>query len=320
MRAAIYYGPRDVRMEERPTPTAGPADAVVKIARAGICGTDLTAYLYSGDPVAIFEGGEFGHEMVGTVCEVGADVADVQVGDRVFVCPTTCKRGGMGLADSAGGFSEYVLVEDAKLDHNLYKLDDGVSFDEAVVAEPFAVGTRGKNVAGVRPGDHAVVFGAGPIGLAALSSLVGEVVRHARGHLGGAAGQVVEHLLDVVMAVAARAQDDGLARHDGRQVQLHGLLVHRHHRKPRALLGHAQEVARARDGEARLDDVDVQTKKLTRDHQFLLGVHGSARRLLAVAQRGVEDVDLARHVRASFPSKAAARCAGGATGDRRHAN
>ena len=45
-------------------------------------------------------------------------------------------------------------------------------------------------------------------------------------------------------------------------------------------------------------------KELTRDHQFLLGVHGSARRLLAVAQRGVEDVDLARHVRASFPSHA----------------
>lgn len=179
MRAAIYYGPRDVRMEDRPTPVAGPTDAVVKIARAGICGTDLTAYLYSGDAVAIFEGGEFGHEMVGTVCEVGADVADVKVGDRVFVCPTTCKRGGMGLADSAGGFSEYVLVEDAKLDYNLYKLDDGVTFDEAVVTEPFAVGTRGKNVAGVRPGDHAVVFGAGPIGLAALSSLVGMGIRDA---------------------------------------------------------------------------------------------------------------------------------------------
>lgn len=173
MRAAIYYGPKDVRMEDRPTPEAGPTDAVVKIARAGICGTDLTAYLYNGDVVAIYEGGEFGHEMVGTVCEVGTDVKDVQVGDRVFVCPTTCKRGGMALADSAGGFSEYVLVEDAAIDYNLYKLDKDVSFDEAVVTEPFAVGTRGKNVTGARPGDHVAVFGAGTIGLAALSSLVG---------------------------------------------------------------------------------------------------------------------------------------------------
>ena len=64
----------------------------------------------------------------------------------------------------------------------------------------------------------------------------------------------------------------------------------------------ALEVARAGDREARFDDVDVQLQQLARDHQFFLGVHGSARRLLAVAQRRVEDVDLAGHARISFLS------------------
>lgn len=178
MKALIYYGPKDLRMEERPMPQAGPKDVVVKIARAGICGSDLTAYLLDGMRVGILSNGQFGHdgqfghEMVGTVYEVGTDVTDVQLGDRVFINPTVCKRSGMLGCDIAGAFSEYVLVEDAAYGYNLLQLAEDVSFDEAVVTEPLAVGTHGKNCIQVQPHEKVVIYGAGTIGLCALNAVL----------------------------------------------------------------------------------------------------------------------------------------------------
>lgn len=178
MKTLIYYGPKDIRLEELPAPVAGPKDAVIKIARAGICGSDITAYLYDGRNVGIFPKGEmgldgqFGHEMVGTVDSIGAEVTGISVGDRVFVNPTTCKRNGMLGCDMSGAFSEYVLVEDAQYGNNLLKLADDVSFDEAVVVEPLAVGTHGKNCVDVKAYEHVVVYGAGTIGLCALNALL----------------------------------------------------------------------------------------------------------------------------------------------------
>lgn len=178
MKALIYYGPKDIRIEERPVPVPGENDVVIKVARAGICGSDLTAYLYDGHRVGIFEKGEmgvdgqFGHEMAGTVHSVGSLITDIHVGDRVFVNPTTCKRNGMLGCDMAGAFSEYVLIEDAAYGNNLLKLEDGVSFDDAVVVEPLAVGTHGKNCIHVKAHEHVVVFGAGTIGLCTLNALI----------------------------------------------------------------------------------------------------------------------------------------------------
>ena len=178
MKALIYYGPKDIRLEERPMPTAGKKDAVVKIERAGICGSDITAYLYDGHNVGILPKGEcgvdgqFGHEMVGTVYAAGDETEGIHAGDRVFINPTTCKRNGMMGCDMSGAFSEYVLVEDAQYGKNLLKLDDNVSFDEAVVIEPLSVGTHGKNCVDVKPYEHAVVYGAGTIGLCTLNALL----------------------------------------------------------------------------------------------------------------------------------------------------
>lgn len=177
MRALIYYGPKDVRMEDRPMPACGPKDVIVKVARAGICGSDLTAYLRDGMSVGILRkgqfghDGQFGHEMVGTVYQVGAECQDIREGDRVFVNPTVCKRSGMLGCDIAGAFSEYVSVEDAAYGYNLMKLAEDVSFDEAVVIEPLAVGTHGKNCIGVQPHEKVVIYGAGTIGLCALTAV-----------------------------------------------------------------------------------------------------------------------------------------------------
>lgn len=178
MRSLIYYGPGNIRMEDRPMPKANEKDVVVKVARAGICGSDLTAYLLDGMSVGILRNGQFGHdgqfghEMVGTVYEVGKEVEDIKVGDRVFVNPTVCKRNGMMGCDIAGAFSEYVLVEDAAYGYNLLKLADDVTFDEAIVTEPFAVGTHGKNCIQVKPHEKVVIYGAGTIGLCTLNSVL----------------------------------------------------------------------------------------------------------------------------------------------------
>lgn len=176
MKALIYYGPKELKLEEVPTPVATGKDVLVKVERAGICGSDLTAYLYDGMGVGILRkgqfghDGQFGHEMVGTVCQLGEEVEGIQVGDRVFINPTVAKRSGMMGCDIAGAFSEYTVVEDARYGYNLFKLADDVTFDEAVVIEPLSVATHGKNCIDVCPADNVVIYGAGTIGLCALSA------------------------------------------------------------------------------------------------------------------------------------------------------
>lgn len=176
MKALIYYGPRNIRLEELPKPVPGPKDVIVKVMRAGICGSDVKAYIDNGASVGIFPKGTFGldgqmgHEMVGIVDEVGSEVQDISAGDRVFVNPTVCKRSGMMTCDMSGAFSEYVHVEDAAYGYNLLKLSDETSFDAAVMTEPLSVATHGKNQAEVRPHEHVVIYGAGTIGLCALEA------------------------------------------------------------------------------------------------------------------------------------------------------
>ena len=67
MRALIYRDVRDVRVEDRPIPTCGPEDVIVRTVRAGICGSDITAYLHGGENMMILPGREFGHEVAGYV-------------------------------------------------------------------------------------------------------------------------------------------------------------------------------------------------------------------------------------------------------------
>ena len=178
MKSLIFYEPGDIRLEEMPKPVPGPKDAVIRIARAGICGSDLKAYLFDGHSVGILNKGEFGvdgqfgHEMVGTIEEIGSETEGIAVGDRVFVNPMRCKRNGMLSCDMSGAFSEYVLAEDAAYGYNLRKLQDHVSFDEAVLTEPLGVATHGKNIIGIKPWENVVIYGGGTIGLCALQAAI----------------------------------------------------------------------------------------------------------------------------------------------------
>lgn len=169
MKAAIYYGIKDIRIEEIPKPVCGDEDVLVKSVRTGICGSDTGSYFLGGHVGGNRPGREIGHEMVGYIVEVGKDVQDLKVGDRVFVNPMKVMP--LGESDMMGGFSEYVLARNAKRNDSVYVLPDELSYDEAVLIEPFAVGTHGKNRPGAKHGDHVIVYGVGTIGLCCIAAL-----------------------------------------------------------------------------------------------------------------------------------------------------
>ena len=176
MRGAIYKGVGKVELGTFEIPKAGPNDVVVRNMRAGICGTDLHAYLVEGQSVGIRPEHQFGHEMVGYVFEVGENVTGVEEGKKVFVNPVTCKRVKKGytateMADMAGAFSEYILVEDAQIDYNLFLFPDELEYDRAVLIEPMSVSMHGVNTANQKPGEKAIIYGAGTIGLGVLIEL-----------------------------------------------------------------------------------------------------------------------------------------------------
>lgn len=178
MRAVVYRGIGEIIVEDRPLPEIGAKDVLVKNMRTGICGTDIGAYTQGGDALGIFPGALIGHEFVSEVVEVGNEVTDPRIvsGLRVFVNASTSKRSGEGrsqleITDSAGGMTEFISVQDAEIGYNLHPLADNVSFDKAVLIEPFSVANRAVNTAKPQPGEKALVLGAGAVGLGALAVL-----------------------------------------------------------------------------------------------------------------------------------------------------
>ncbi|WP_337101185.1 zinc-dependent alcohol dehydrogenase [Paenibacillus sp. YIM B09110] len=175
MKAAIYYGKNDIRVEERAIPSIGPKDVLVRNLRSGICGTDINIVKVGAGNMGISLGSEFGHEMVGEVVEVGAEVSSsLTIGMHVGINPITAKKVGRYKSLECSGFSQYVVVEDAALDYNLYAMADSIPLEVAALMEPMSVGRHGAFSANPVPSDNIVVLGAGPIGLTAAASLIAE--------------------------------------------------------------------------------------------------------------------------------------------------
>ncbi|MCI7812768.1 MAG: zinc-binding dehydrogenase [Lachnospiraceae bacterium] len=171
MRAAIYNGKRDILLTELETPVAGDKDIVVRNLYASICGTDVAVYTHGpGTGHRITVGGEFGHEMVSEVVQVGKDVKDIHVGDRVYPYPRLAK-GDPKRAGTVGGFSEYVLIPNAEWKKQIYPVGEKISSKEASLIEPFTVGCRAARRSAPKHGEKAIVFGAGTIGIAAAIAL-----------------------------------------------------------------------------------------------------------------------------------------------------
>ena len=171
MRAAIYNGQKNILLTELDTPVAGDNDIVIRNLYASICGTDVAVYLHGPNTGHIITvGGEFGHEMVSEVVQTGKNVRGIHVGDRVYPYPRLAK-GDPRRAGTVGGFSEYVLIPNAKCNEQVYLVPDQISSRTACLIEPFTVGFRAARRSGPKSGEHAIVFGAGTIGIAAAIGL-----------------------------------------------------------------------------------------------------------------------------------------------------
>ena len=214
MKAAVFYGAKDFRVENIADPEIEPTDVLVKVRACGICGSDLHAYKQG-----IFSrpGFVMGHELVGEVVEVGKKVKGIKVGDRVAPmvvglnsaiqgcgqcfwclrrqpqwCPSIahkpcgecqyCKSGQFWMCDKIqrylligysrnGGYAEYVVVPDAVLDNNIFKIPDSISWEEAAFIEPLWGAYRWVMMAEPQLYDTAVVTGLGTIGLLVMEVL-----------------------------------------------------------------------------------------------------------------------------------------------------
>jgi 2-desacetyl-2-hydroxyethyl bacteriochlorophyllide A dehydrogenase len=187
MRAVTFQGPGEVRVSDVPEPElSGSTDAIVQIEATGVCGSDL--HIYHGR-VQIEPGFTIGHEYVGTVIEVGEDVREVAVGDRVLGCFQTacghcyfCRRGwfhkcdasrtfghGATLGSLQGTQAERALVPSADL--VLRRVPEGMSDEVALFAgDVMGTGFHAVVDSGLQPGDVAAVLGLGPVGLCAVQA------------------------------------------------------------------------------------------------------------------------------------------------------
>ena len=179
MKAAVFYGGKDIRIEDLPVPEPGPGEVLVRVRSAGVCGSDL--HVYRGDVPLVPAGPRRrGHELAGEVAALGAGVRGLSVGQRVGIEPEHllgcgrcryCLRGDTHLCPSRGrrngqrfeshGFSEY----DVCVAGNCYPLPDNVSLDAAATTDCYACGVHALNRLTLTPSDTVVVLGTGAIGM-----------------------------------------------------------------------------------------------------------------------------------------------------------
>ncbi len=171
MKAAIYMGKENVEVRELEMPVCGDNDVIIKNIYSSICGTDIAVFNHgpnTGHRITV--GGEFGHETVSQIVTIGKNVTEFEVGERVYPYPRYTKND-TRRAGTIGGFSEYILVPEAKRYHSLYPVDEKISDRLACLIEPFTVGCRAARRGRPQKGEHAVVFGCGTIGIAAAVAL-----------------------------------------------------------------------------------------------------------------------------------------------------
>lgn len=188
MRAAVFHGPGDIRVEEVPRPRPGPGEALISVTLTTICGTDV--HILKGE-YPVRPGLVVGHEPVGVIEELGAGVTGYEVGERVLVGAITpcgqchaCLAGKPSQCGHGSGFeaiggwrfgntidgaqAEYLLVPSAQA--NLAKIPATLSDEQVVLlADIVSTGFSGAESGKVRIGDTVVVFAQGPIGLCATA-------------------------------------------------------------------------------------------------------------------------------------------------------
>lgn len=182
-RAAVMMELEHIEVQERPDPQPAPHEAVVRTEAVGVCGSDTAYYRVGRIGDYVVDGPiVLGHEVSGEVVQVGSNVTNVAVGDRVAIEPGTpcrncreCMAGRYHLCPDLVFLAtppyDGALIERLTIDaRNLYPIPDSMTFEEGALVEPLSVGIWGCKRAGLEPGDDVLVTGAGPVGLLAGAS------------------------------------------------------------------------------------------------------------------------------------------------------
>jgi L-iditol 2-dehydrogenase len=190
MKAAVLQAPNALALATIATPDAGPGELVLKMRAATVCGTDLRILTGKKTKGVRFPS-VIGHEFAGEIVQTGWGVTDFRVGERVCVDPVVpcracayCKRGMENVCQHRqaigyefdGAFAEYVRIPAVALQAgNVFRMPEGMNYEDAALAEPLACCLNGQANAQIRLGDTVLVLGAGPIGLmhAALAKRAG---------------------------------------------------------------------------------------------------------------------------------------------------
>jgi len=184
MKALVYHGPGDMRLDDVPVPQIiEPDDAIIRVTTSTICGTDI--HIQHGGMPEVKPGRVIGHEFCGEVVEVGPNVRNAQVGDRVAVSCVTqcgecfyCVRGEYSHCTTGswifgymidGCQAEYVRVPHANL--GLHKIPEGLSEEDVLfVGDILSTGYFGAERGRIQPGDTVAVMGSGPVGMCAMAT------------------------------------------------------------------------------------------------------------------------------------------------------
>jgi (R,R)-butanediol dehydrogenase/meso-butanediol dehydrogenase/diacetyl reductase len=179
MKAVVFKEARKLVVEDVPTPEAGPDEVLIKVKVVGICGSDLHLYQYGFLPPNYI----MGHEATGTIVSIGDGVADFEEGERVWLAggaacgtcdfclegkPEVCRNPlSLGTGALPGAYAEYVKAPT----RFLTRLPDDIGMREAALMDPIGCAHHPVNLSGIKPGESALVMGAGPIGLFVLHYL-----------------------------------------------------------------------------------------------------------------------------------------------------
>ncbi len=180
MKAAVFYAPSKLKIEDRPVPSAEAGEILVRNHVTLTCGTDLKIYK-RGHPLArpplII-----GHEFAGVIEKLGKDVERFKIGDRIVAANSApcnscenCRRGRYSLCarleeciigfSYPGAYAEYLKIPSHIVKKNTHLIPSNLSFEEAAFLEPLSCVVHGQNRVEIDPGDEVLVMGAGPIGL-----------------------------------------------------------------------------------------------------------------------------------------------------------
>jgi L-iditol 2-dehydrogenase len=182
VKAAILYGQRDVRIEDRPAPCPGPGEVVIAVEAALTDGTDLKTYRRGYHARMIAPPAAFGHEYAGRITAVGPDVTNWRPGDRVVGANSApcgacfyCARNQPSLCEDLvfvnGAYAEFLLIPARLVAANLLPIPPGLDNADAAFTEPLACVVKGVRELDAPPGCQVAVVGSGPIGLMAVRLL-----------------------------------------------------------------------------------------------------------------------------------------------------